>query len=120
MHTVTGVQYYYIAKLFLAAYNPNIPRIGLGYQRHRRAVADEVLENAEAVCGIALNTKLVAARLTAVTAMIACGPWFDSRPHEEQDVLLQLLENVEVEHALPTSVLSQGLMEEWNRDLDAE
>ncbi|KAL2007462.1 hypothetical protein VTN00DRAFT_8900 [Thermoascus crustaceus] len=48
-HPWHGVQYYYIAKLFLAIYNPNTPRIGLGYQRHRRTISDEVLRNAEAL-----------------------------------------------------------------------
>lgn len=107
------MQYYYIAKLFLAIYNPNTPRIGLGYQRHRRTISEEVLRNAEAVCGIAFATSLVAARLTACTAVIACGPWFHNRPREEQEQLLQLLKRTEMESALPTASLMQGLMEEW-------
>lgn len=110
---VTGVQYYYIAKLFLAVYNPIVPRIGLGYRRHRRDVSDDVLRNAEAVCGIAFKTSLVAARLTACTAIVACGPWFHGCPREEQEQLLQLLKRTEVESALPTESLIQGLMEEW-------
>ncbi|RAO67520.1 uncharacterized protein BHQ10_003532 [Talaromyces amestolkiae] len=110
---VTGNQYYYIAKLFLAIYNPVVPRIGLGYQRHRKSISDEVLRNAEAVCGIASATSLVAARLTARTAIIACGPWFHDRPRAEQELLLQLLKRTEMESALPTESLIQGLMVEW-------
>ncbi|KAF7125853.1 hypothetical protein CNMCM5793_002146 [Aspergillus hiratsukae] len=112
-HPWHGIQYYYIAKLFLAIYNPVVPRIGLGYQRHRRSISEEVLRNAEAVCGIAFATSLVAARLTARTAIIACGPWFHDRPRAEQDLLLQLLKRTEMESALPTEPLIQGLMEEW-------
>ncbi|PSS28468.1 hypothetical protein M430DRAFT_132978 [Amorphotheca resinae ATCC 22711] len=110
---VTGMQYYYIAKLFLAVYNPSIPKIGLGYQRQRRAIAEEVLQNAEAVCGIAFSSSLVAARLTACVAIIACGPWFIERDREQQEMLLQLLRRAEVENAWPTSFLTQGLMGEW-------
>lgn len=110
---MTGIQYYYIAKLFLAVYNPNIPKIGLGYQRLRRTVSEEVLQNAEAVCGIAFTTSLAAARLTACTAIVACGPWFHERPRAEQELLLQLLKRASAESAYPTASLAQGLMEEW-------
>lgn len=110
---VTGIQYYYIAKLFLAVNNPNVPKIGLGYQRLRRTTSEEVLKNAEAVCGIAFATTLVAARLTACTAIIACGPWFHDRPRAEQEQLLGLLKRAEEETAMPTASLTQGLIEEW-------
>ncbi|KAJ6097018.1 hypothetical protein N7486_007764 [Penicillium sp. IBT 16267x] len=110
---VTGMQYYYIAKLFLAVYNPVVPRIGLGAQKHRKSISDEVLQNAEAVCGIAFATSLVAVKLTACTAIIACGPWFHDRPRAEQELLLQLLRRTEMESARPTESLIQGLMEEW-------
>jgi hypothetical protein len=110
------MQYYYIAKLFLAVYNPDIPKIGLGYQRQRRAIAEEVLQNAEAVCGIAFSSSLVAARLTACVSIIACGPWFIERDREQQEMLLQLLRRAEVENAWPTSYLTQGLMGEWAWD----
>jgi hypothetical protein len=107
------MQYHYIAKLFLAVYNPSIPKIGLGYQRQRRAIAEKVLQNAEAVCGIAFSSSLVAARLTACVAIIACGPWFIERDREQQEMLLQLLRIAETENAWPTSFLTQGLMGEW-------
>jgi hypothetical protein len=107
------MQYYYIAKLFLAIYNPNIPKIGLGYQRQRQAVLDEVFQNSEAVCGIALSSSLSNARLTACTAIMAAGPWFRNRPYEEQELLLQLLGRAQKENAWPTEALAQGLMEEW-------
>ncbi|KAJ5609967.1 hypothetical protein N7510_006686, partial [Penicillium lagena] len=112
--TVTGIQYYYIAKLFLAVYNPVVPRIGLGYQKHRKRTSYEVLQNAEAVCGIAFATSLVAVQLTACTAIIACGPWFHDRPRAEQELLLQLLRRTEIESARPMESLIQGLMEEWD------
>lgn len=107
------MQYYYIAKLFLAAYNPNVPKIGLGYQRLRKEITNEVLRNAEAVCGIAFCTKAASARLTACTAIIACGPWFHERLHEEQEQLLELLERARIENAWPTESLAHGLIEEW-------
>jgi hypothetical protein len=91
--------------------------MGLGYQRHRRSISGEVLRNAEAVCGIALSTSLVAARLTACKAIIACGPWFHERSRAEQELLLQLLKQTEMETALPTESLIQGLMEEWGWSL---
>ena len=107
------MQYYYIARLFLAIYDPNTPKAGLGYQRLRRNIDEEVLKNAEAVCGISLATPLAAARITACTAIVACGPWFHDRPTEQQELLLQLLKNAEIENALPTASLAQGLQEEW-------
>ncbi|KAK5225501.1 hypothetical protein LTR99_000902 [Exophiala xenobiotica] len=111
---VTGMQYYYIARLFLAIYNPNTPKVGLGYQRLRRNMDEEVLKNAEAVIGISLATPLAAARITACTAIVACGPWFHDRPREQQELLLQLLKKAELENALPTASLAQGLKDEWN------
>ena len=111
---VTGIQYYYIAKLFLAIYNPSQPKVGLGYQRHRRAMANEVLESAEAVLGISLAMPTPAAKVTACNAIIACGPWFHERPREEQEVLLALLKRAEQENALPTASLVQGLIGEWD------
>ncbi len=80
------MQYYYIARLFLAIYNPNTPKVGLGYQRLRRNMDEEVLKNAEAVIGISLATPLAAARITACTAIVACGPWFHDRPIEQQEL----------------------------------
>ncbi|KIX96706.1 uncharacterized protein Z520_07425 [Fonsecaea multimorphosa CBS 102226] len=111
---VTGMQYYYIARLFLAIYNPSAPKVGLGYQRLRRTMDEEVLKNAEAICGISLATPLAAARITTCTALVACGPWFHDRPIEQQELILQLLKRAEVENALPTASLAQGLKEEWN------
>ncbi|KAK5031828.1 hypothetical protein LTS07_004449 [Exophiala sideris] len=110
---VTGIQYYYIARIFLAHYNPQTLKVGLGSQRLRRTMDEEVLKNAEAVCGISLASPLAAARITACTAIVACGPWFHVRPVEQQDLLLRLLKKAEVENALPTASLVQGLKEEW-------
>jgi hypothetical protein len=107
------MQYYYMAKFLLAIYNPNVPKIGLGYQQHRRTVSEEVLQNTEAVCGIALSSSLANARLTACTAIMACGPWFEERPREEQELLLSLLSRAEKENAWPTAALAQGLKKEW-------
>ena len=81
------MQYYHMAKLFAAVYNANIPKLGLGYQRLRKSVAEEVLRHVQAVCGIALSTELPTAPLTACTAIIACGPWFHDRPRQEQELL---------------------------------
>ncbi|KAK4949871.1 hypothetical protein LTR10_011713 [Elasticomyces elasticus] len=105
--------YYYIARIFLAHYNPQTLKVGLGSQRLRRTMDEEVLKNAEAVCGISLASPLAAARITACTAIVACGPWFHVRPVEQQDLLLRLLKKAEVENALPTASLVQGLKEEW-------
>lgn len=108
------MQYCYIARLFLAQYNPKTPKVGLGSQRLRRTIDEEVLKNAEAICGISLATPLAAARVTACTAIVACGPWFHHRPAEEQNLLLQLLKKAETENALPTASLAKSLKEEWD------
>ncbi len=114
MMLVAGMQYYYISRLFLAIFDPRKPKVGLGYQRLRRTMDEEVLKNAEAVCGISLATSLASARITACTAIVACGPWFHERPLRQQELLLQLLKKAETENALPTASLAQGLMEEWD------
>ena len=106
---VTGIQYCHMAKLFLAVYNPDIPKLGLGYQRLRKSVAEEVFKHAKAVCGIALFAELPTAPLTAI---IACGPWFHDRPREEQELLPSVMKRAEVENAWSTASLAQGLMEE--------
>ena len=95
-------------------YDPNIPKLGLGYQRLRKPVAEEVLRHAQAVCSIALSTELITARFTASTAIIACGPWFHERLCEEQELLLHLLKRADVENVWPTASLAQALVEEWN------
>ena len=82
-------------------------QVGFEVKPHRG-----VLRHAQAVCGIALCTELPTARLTACTAIIACGSWFHDRPREEQDFLLHLLKRAKVENAWPTASLAQGLMEE--------
>jgi hypothetical protein len=108
------MQYYYIARLFLAIYRSNAPKVGLGYQRIRRTMDNDVLMNAEAICGISLNTPLAAARITTCTALVACGSWFHERPPEQQELILQLLRRANIENALPTANLVQGLKAEWN------
>lgn len=108
------MQYYYIARLFLAIYKPNAPKVGLGYQRLRRLMDEEVLLNAEAICGISLATTLAAARITTCTALVACGPWFHERPLEQQELILQLLRRADTENGLPTGNLIQGLKAEWS------
>ncbi|KAK7888416.1 hypothetical protein LTR67_008762 [Exophiala xenobiotica] len=110
---VTGMQYYHIARIFLALCRPKVPHLGLRYQRGRRAISAEVLTHVRAVCGICCSTSLVTARLTACTALIACGSWFAESSREEQELVLQILKRAQQENAWPTESLSQELMEEW-------
>ena len=50
---VTGIQYYHLAQIIMAAHNPNIPKLGPGHLVTTREINDEIKKTVRIICGIA-------------------------------------------------------------------
>lgn len=110
---VVGMQHLELARMLLAIYNPRLPRIGLNQHAVQRSVDREIKRTILGVCGIALsNRRIPPALLTASTVISMCGDRFSDE--KEQLALLDVLAELEIEHAWPTHSAQTQLKETWS------
>ncbi|OAG38744.1 hypothetical protein AYO21_07097 [Fonsecaea monophora] len=109
----TGWQYYHLAKILLALYNPSLQRPGAGlkYQRAHLEMERDVLEHARLACGIASSNDFVTTRFTLCAILLTCGGWFRSPP--EQEAIIDLLSATGKESGWPTESVIEALKESW-------
>jgi hypothetical protein len=112
---VTGIQHLEIARILLAVYNPQVPRLGPGQRTAMRAVDENLKSIVLRLCGIALsNQQSPPGLVTASVAIGLCGDRFTDRA--EQQALLAVLVKLEDEHAWPTQTTQKFLKEAWGWD----
>jgi hypothetical protein len=112
---VAGVQHLEIARILLAVYNPNIPRLGPGQRAATRDMDRDLKSIILRLCGIALsNQHSPPGLITASVAIAMCGDRFTDRA--EQQALLAVLVKLEDEHAWPTHATQKFLKEAWGWD----
>lgn len=109
---VAGIQHVEIARILLAVYNPNIPKLGPGHVRALAQLSETLKTIVRRLCGIALsNRKTPPGLVTAFMGIAMCGEHFSER--REQEALLGVLEEMEVEHAWPESRVGEDLRSAW-------
>ncbi|KAL2807840.1 hypothetical protein BJX63DRAFT_57520 [Aspergillus granulosus] len=111
---IAGVQHVELARILLAVYNPNIPKLGLGHRAAMRAVSEELRGCVLRLCGIAVhNRKNPPSLTTALLGIMVCGEHFDDRA--EQEALLSLLEELEHDLGWPVGNSRDRLKQSWGQ-----
>ncbi|KAL2839666.1 hypothetical protein BJY01DRAFT_257699 [Aspergillus pseudoustus] len=98
---IAGVQHVELARILLAVYDPNIPRLGLGHRAAMRALSEELRGCVLRLCGIAVhNRKNPPSLTTALLGIVVCGDHFEDRA--EQQAILALLDELEYDLGWPS------------------
>ncbi|KAL3460888.1 hypothetical protein BJX64DRAFT_289826 [Aspergillus heterothallicus] len=109
---IAGVQHVELARIMLAVYNPNIPRLGLGHRAAMRALSEELRGCVLRLCGIAVhNRKNPPSLTTALLGIVVCGEHFEDRA--EQQALLHLLDELEYDLGWPVGNSRDRLKQSW-------
>jgi hypothetical protein len=109
---IAGVQHVELARILLAVYNPNIPRLGLGHRAAMRALSEELRGCVLRLCGIAVhNRKNPPSLTTALLGIVVCGEHFEDRA--EQRALLGLLDELEYDLGWPVGNSRDRLKQSW-------
>lgn len=111
---VLGMQHLDLARILLTVYDPGIPRLGPGSIAAARRISATVQETVLRICGNAVsNRAMQPAQVTAHLAIAVCGEYFTSI--DEQKSMLDLLVELEAEHAWPTARTIADLKGAWSR-----
>jgi hypothetical protein len=109
---IAGVQHVELARILLAVYNPNIPRLGLGHRATMRALSEELRGCVLRLCGIAVhNRKNPPSLTTALLGIVVCGEHFEDRA--EQRALLGLFDELEYDLGWPVGNSRDRLKQSW-------
>ncbi|KAL4784476.1 hypothetical protein BJX76DRAFT_357076 [Aspergillus varians] len=109
---VAGVQHIELARILLAVYDPNIPKLGFGHRESMRVLSEELRAAVLRLCGIAVyNRQNPPSLTTALLGIVVCGEHFENRA--EQRALLELLDELEYHHGWPAGSYRDRLKESW-------
>ncbi|KAH6652595.1 hypothetical protein BKA67DRAFT_519135 [Truncatella angustata] len=109
---VIGVQHHILAQLFLAQFDPAIPRVGTRRGAAVKAMAKRVDYLMRQICGIgASNQWTPPALFTASMGIAMFGDQFEERI--DQEAMLEVLRKTETNHARPTKAIQEQLMRGW-------
>ncbi|KAL3477337.1 hypothetical protein BJX99DRAFT_269922 [Aspergillus californicus] len=109
---VAGVQHVELARILLAVYDPNIPKLGFGHRARMRALSQELRASVLRLCGIAIhNRKNPPSLTTALLGIVVCGEQFEDAG--EQIALLGLLDELEYDLGWPVGNYRDRLKESW-------
>lgn len=109
---VSGMQYLDLARILLTVYDPTTPRLGPGAIAASRRISATVREIVLRICGIAVsNQSAQPALVMAHMAIAVCGEYFTNT--YEQKSMIDLLQQLEAEHAWPTAKTVVDLKQAW-------
>ncbi|KAK7995354.1 hypothetical protein PG990_014127 [Apiospora arundinis] len=109
---ITGIQYHLLAQLFLAQFDPTIPRVGTKRTSAMKKVTQRIDELMRRLCGIgASNQWAPPAMFEASTGIAMFGDRFEERV--DQEAMLDILRRTESDHARPTKAVQQQLTRAW-------
>lgn len=109
---VIGIQHHILAQLFLAQFDPTIPRVGT----RRGAAVKRSMKRIEhlmrQLCGIGVSNQWTPpAMFTASMGIAMFGDRFEDKL--DQDAMVDILKKTEADHARPTKTVQQQLMRVW-------
>lgn len=108
---VLGLQHIELSRMLLAAYNPNLQRIGLRTSVSLNILASKLGRSTIKICGMALSESSQATMVTAAVGISLCGDYVVD-PGEQQ-AIEGLLDILEREYAWPTQTILAGLRDGW-------
>ncbi|KZL77787.1 ArcA-like protein [Colletotrichum tofieldiae] len=109
---IIAVQHHILAEMYLALFNPSIPRVGGGRKAAEKRLTEQIQELLRSLCGIGMcNQWSPPAMFTACMGIAIAGDRFDHR--HDQEALLKMLSITEKAHARPTTAVRDQLMGAW-------
>ncbi|KAK1984703.1 hypothetical protein LZ30DRAFT_422876 [Colletotrichum cereale] len=109
---IIAVQHHILAEMYLALFNPSMPRVGGGRKAAEKRLTEQIQELLRSLCGIGMcNQWSPPAMFTACMGIAIAGDRFDHR--NDQDALLKMLSITEKAHARPTTAVRDQLMGAW-------
>jgi len=112
---VVGLQHLELSRVLLAAYDPNLQRIGLGASSSISSLEAQLRRSTIRLCGLALNSlnsHSQPAMVTAAVGISMCGEYI--RDPGEQAAIEGFLGILEREHAWPTQNVMFALRDAWS------
>ncbi|KAB5545750.1 hypothetical protein GE09DRAFT_1243583 [Coniochaeta sp. 2T2.1] len=99
-----GLQHHLLAELFLARFDPKIPKIGANRKVAEEQLTERIQKLARRILGIGIGNQWAPPALfTACMAIAGFGDHFHSR--EDKQAMLEILKITEQEHARPTETI---------------
>lgn len=109
---VTGMQYYHLARVVLAIYDPELTRLGFGSHRARKNSERVVVDGLRNIVGLAAtNEHYVNTFFEASHILRACGGYL--REEAEQNAAIVFLERAEQKLGWRTGKTIQELRNTW-------
>ncbi|ORY54974.1 uncharacterized protein BCR38DRAFT_145409 [Pseudomassariella vexata] len=109
---VIGIQHHILAQLFLAQFDPNVPRVGTKRGAAIKRMTQHIEHLMRQLCGIgASNQWTPPALFTASMGISMFGDQFEERA--DQEAMIDILRKTEENHARPTEAVQQQLMRAW-------
>ncbi|KAI0120935.1 hypothetical protein BJ170DRAFT_688356 [Xylariales sp. AK1849] len=109
---IIGIQHHILAQLFLAQFDPTIPRVGTKRGAAVKRVTQRIEYLIRQLCGIgACNQWTPPALFTASMGIAMFGDRFEEKV--DQEAMLDVLKKTEMNHARPTKRIQQSLMRVW-------
>lgn len=109
---VMGMQYYHLARVVLAIYDPELTRLGFGSHRARKNSERTVLDGLRNIVGLAsTNEDLLNCFFEACHILRACGGYL--RDEAEQNAAVVFLERAEQKLGWRTGKTIQELRSTW-------
>ncbi|KAI0006829.1 hypothetical protein F4779DRAFT_643850 [Xylariaceae sp. FL0662B] len=109
---IVGIQHHILAQLFLAQFDPSIPRVGTNRRAAIKRMTDRIEMLVREICGIAIcNQWSPPSMFTASMGIAMFGDQFGER--SDQEALVDILKKTEAGHARPTAAIQHQLMKAW-------
>ncbi|KAF7587195.1 hypothetical protein BBP40_007557 [Aspergillus hancockii] len=109
---VVAEQHMELARILLAVSDPGIQRLGAGAGAVNRGLEAELRAITRRVIGLGMSNRAgPPALVTSAVGISICGEYFEDVG--EQEAVVRFLEELEVEHAWPTSGIVGGLTRAW-------
>lgn len=110
----TGTGHLELAQILLTAFDPSIPRLGLGKLVAHRDMSKRVERTVLRLCGIAIsNRKTPPNFINAFVAIVSYGEYITNL--QQQTAILQLMDTMQFEFAYYTARVADGLKHAWNQ-----
>ncbi|KAK8170212.1 hypothetical protein IWX90DRAFT_502455 [Phyllosticta citrichinensis] len=109
---VVGQQYYSLAKIPLASYDPHLLRLGFGSHKLRKASEGIILSNLCIVIGLAITNPFVSSAMNhASHILLTCGSYLESE--RDREAAVEFLLDMERKISWRTERVVNTLKETW-------
>ncbi|KAI1331706.1 hypothetical protein F5Y16DRAFT_241696 [Xylariaceae sp. FL0255] len=109
---IMGIQHHLLAQLFLAQFDPSVPRVGTNRRAAERRMTQRIESLLRRLCGIGMSNQWTPpAMFNACMGIAMFGDQFSDR--HDQEALADVLRKTEAAHARPTAAILKQLKRAW-------